>query len=171
MGPWGALVMSFFGAGFATWASVLLAGWASPTLALGPLVFLAVAVVASLKIRRTAKGAYSPSPGAARVMSLSSAAEGVAIPIVALTLANTGHAKATLPGIALVVGLHFLPMAWAIPFRFFYVLAAVLIMTACAGFLFSQPGGSILVGYVAALTLWIASVLALRRGPRATRGV
>ena len=48
---------------------------------------------------------------AARVMSWSSAAEGVAIPIVAPTLANTGHADATLPGIALGVGLHSLPMA------------------------------------------------------------
>ena len=99
---------------------------------------------------------------------MSSAAEGVAIPIVALTLANTGHADATLPGIALVVGLHFLPMAWAIPFRFFYVLAAVLVIAACIGFLVGQPNGSILVGYVASLTLWTASILAIgRRRPAA----
>ena len=168
MGPWGALIMSFFGASFCTWASVLLAGWASPLLAVGPLVFLTLAAVASRKIRRSSKGAYSPSPEAARIMSLSSAAEGVAIPIVALTLANTGHADATLPGIALVVGLHFLPMAWAIPFRPFYVLAAVLVIAACAGFLVGQPNGSILVGYIAALTLWTASILAIaRRRPAA----
>ena len=163
MGPWGALVMSFFGASFCMWASVLLAGWSSPLLAIGPLVFFALAAIASHKIRRSARGAYSPSPKAARVMSLSSAAEGVAIPIVALTLANTGHADATLPGIALVVGLHFLPMAWAIPFRFFYVLAAVLVTVACTGFLVGQPNGSILVGYVASLTLWTASILAIAR--------
>ncbi len=168
MGPWGALVMSFFGASFCTWASVLLAGWSSPVLAIGPLVFLALATVAGRKIRRSAQGAYSPSREAGRIMSSSSAAEGFAIPIVALTLANTGHADATLPGIALVVGLHFIPMAWAIPFRFFYVLAAVLVIVACAGFLIGQPNGSILVGYVASLTLWSASILAIaRRRPAA----
>ena len=125
MGPWGALIMSFFGAGFFTWANVLAIGWRSPVLAVGPVMFIALAALAGSKIRRSADGAYAPSRKAGQIISWASAAEGVGIPIVALTLANTGHADATLPGVALVVGLHFIPMACAIPFKPFFACAAL----------------------------------------------
>lgn len=165
MGPWGALIMSFFGAGFFTWANVLAIGWRSPVLAVGPVVFIALAALAGSKIRRSADGAYAPSRKAGQIISWASAAEGVGIPIVALTLANTGHADATLPGIALVVGLHFIPMAWAIPFKPFFACAALLVCAAIVGFTLRQPVGSSVSGYVAAITLWGASIAAINRKP------
>ena len=163
MGPWGALIMSFFGASFFAWASVLAAGWRTPLLIVPLIVWPSIAYSAWRMIKKAVPRAYSPSSHAARVMSWASAGEGVGIPIVALALANTGHQNVVLPGIAVVVGLHFLPMAWAIPFKPLYGPAASLLLASAIGFGLSQPVGSILVGVVSAITLWVASIFALWR--------
>ena len=89
--------------------------------------------------------------------------EGITMLVVINLLNNTGHENVVLPGIVMVVGLHFLPMAFAIPFRPFFVLSAVLIATSLAGFIVQQPTGSIVAGLAAAIALWAASVAALRR--------
>jgi len=163
MGPWGALIMSFFGASFFAWASVLAAGRRTPLFIVPLIVWPSIAYSAWRLINRAARGAYAPPRRAARIMSWASAGEGVGIPIVALALANTGHQDVVLPGIAAVVGLHFLPMAWAIPFKPLYGPAASLLSASAIGFGLSQPAGSILVGVVSAITLWVASIFALWR--------
>ena len=155
--------MSFFGGSFFAWAIVLTAGWRTPLLVIPVLIFLGFAAAAGLKLKRADGHLYAPSEHASKVMSWASAAEGVGIPVVALTLANTGHQAQVLPGIAAVVGLHFLPMAWALPFRPFYASAAFLLLAAVLGFSLQQPAGSIIAGAAAAFTLWTASFFALRR--------
>ena len=164
MGPWGALIMSFFGGFFFVWASVLEGGWRNPLLIV-PLAVVAVLTWAALKvIASTPRDVHALSPRAERVISWATAAEGIGIPVIALTLANTGHGAVVLPGIALVVGLHFLPMGWAIPFAPFLLLGGGLLIAACSGFVVAQPAGSMLAGYSSALALWTASALAIRRG-------
>ena len=163
MGPWGVLVMSFFGGSFCAWATVLAVGWHTPLLIIPVLVFVGLAAASVRKLRRSDGHIYAPSEHAKKVTSWASAAEGVGIPVVALTLANTGHQSQVLPGITAVVGLHFLPMAWAIPFRPFYASAACLLLAAALGFSLQQPAGSIIAGAAAALTLWSASFFALWR--------
>ena len=64
---------------------------------------------------------------------------------------------------ALVVGLHFLPIAFAAGFRPFYVLGAALIVAAVAGFIVGAPMGGEVAGFMAAGALWIASGIAIRR--------
>jgi hypothetical protein len=164
MGPLGALIMSFFGGVFFAWASVLAAGWRTPLLVVPVVVFAILAYAALQMIGRAPPGTYAPTKRAARIMSWASAAEGIAIPIVAMGLANTGHENLLAPGIAVVVGLHFLPMAWGIPFKPFYGLAASLLLASAIGLVSPQPAGSIFVGLVGSVTLWTASILALRRG-------
>ena len=74
-----------------------------------------------------------------------------------------------LPAIALVVGLHFLPIAHAASFRPFYVLGAFLMMFAVIGFLVTPPVGGDIAGIAAALGLWFASAAAISRDRQAKR--
>lgn len=168
MGPWGALIMGFFGGIFFAAASVIAGGWKSPYLIIPFLVLAVIAVIARRMMKHAGPASFDASPRAGRIISLSSIAEGVGIPVVALTLANTGHINLLLPGVAVVVGLHFLPMAYAIPFRPFYGLALLLLLAALAGMLIQQPEGSVIAGFAAACVLWVASGVALTRKPAIT---
>ena len=165
MGPWGSIIMSFFGAVFLTAATVTAIGWKTPFLLIPCLAFAAIATIASHRINRAPNGRFEPDARAERLIARSSIAEGILIPVVAMTLANTGHNDLVLPGIALVVGLHFLPMAYAIPSRPFYLLAAALILAAAAGMVLHQPAGSIIAALTASLALFLASAVALSRNP------
>ena len=166
MGPWGALVMSFFGGVFFS-VALAQAGFAKLPFLLVPI--LVVAVIAAIAVRMIARAPparYTPSADARKIMSRATIAEAIGIPVVALTLANIGHNDLVLPGIAIVVGLHFVPMAYAIPFRRLYGNAALLVAGGVAGLILQQPAGSIISGAVGALTLWAASVFALARPRR-----
>ncbi|MGC5749299.1 hypothetical protein J4P41_11795 [Gluconobacter sp. NFX36] len=72
---------------------------------------------------------------------------------------------------ALVVGCHFLPIAFAGGFRPFYVLRATLIVVATAGFLVGVPMGGEVAGLMAAGALWLASGIAIRRDWLAKRKI
>lgn len=63
----------------------------------------------------------------------------------------------------LVVGLHFLPIAFVAGFRPFYVLGAALIVAATVGFVVGAPIGGEVAGLMAAEALWLASGIAIRR--------
>ncbi len=161
MGPWGTVIMGFFGGVFFAAADVIALGW-NFTLIVPVLVFGAMATIAARKIGQAPAGRFDAGRKAGRIIAAATSAEGVGIPMVALVLLNTGHGDEVLPGIAVVVGLHFLPMAYGIPFRPFYVLGSFLLLGAVAGFLLRQPEGSIVAGMAAAGVLWAASWLALR---------
>jgi hypothetical protein len=165
MGPWGAIIMSFFAGVFFTAATVLATGWKSPLLLIPFLVFAVIATLAARRIKQGLPGAFEPDARAGKIISWASIAEGVGIPAMAMLLANTGHNDIVLPDVALIVGLHFVPMAYAIPFRPFYLLTALLILAAVAGTLLKQPTGSIMAGLAASLALRLASALALTRKP------
>ena len=68
-----------------------------------------------------------------------------------------------LPAMALVVGLHFLPIAYGAAFRAFYILGAALIVVALIGFATPTPLGGYIAGIVAAMCLWTASLLGVLR--------
>ncbi len=162
MGPWGAIVMSFFGSVDLIWASWPYAvrpfAYAAALTA-----FISVVIAARQRLRDTSIIAMRPDERAQKIISWASIGEGVGIPVVAIVLANTGHADAVLCGIGLVVGLHFVPMAYAIPFPSVYALAGAILVTAAIGFALPQPMGSAVAGVGAAAALYIAAGVALRR--------
>lgn len=161
MGPWGAIIMSFFGSVF---FALAVTPYASSGIYSVPVAIFAGAATGAWRIiRDRPAGATRPGARAERIIRWATIGEGIGIPLVAILLANTGHAGANLCGIALVVGLHFIPMAYAVPFRPFYPLAAALIVAAAIGFVLRQPLGSAVAGVGAAAGLWFASAAALRR--------
>ena len=166
MGAWGALIMSFFAAVFA--ALTLYWQWhvIGPGLAAPFVPTVLIMLLAVQTIRRPGEGA-APSRRGARAIMWSSIAEGVGLFIGANVVINLHRPDLLLPTMALVVGLHFLPIAWGASFRPFYTLGMVLIVAAVVGILAPPPIGGVISGLSAALALWTASGLAFARDRRA----
>jgi hypothetical protein len=127
--------------------------------------FLAFALIASaaFMIIRLPGESIAPSKQAESVIMWSSIGEGMGLFVAANLVINLGHRDLLLPAMALVVGLHFLPMAYAIPFRPFWLLGIALLLAAALGFGIGQPMGGEVAGFAAALALTAAALLALRR--------
>ena len=166
MGAWGALIMSFFGAVFA--ALTMFWQWhvSSAALAVPFAAFAVIGLMAAHVIRLPGTG-IRPSEKAARTIMWSSIAEGVGLFFASNIVLNLHRPELLLPAMELVVGLHFLPIALAAPFRPFYILGAALILSALAGFLMRAPTGGEVAGLMAATCLWIAATVAVRRDWRA----
>lgn len=162
MGPWGAIIMSFFGAVFFAMAVVPTAGWRTPLLVVPCLAF-ALLTAAAVRVLRSGAAVVTPDARAERVITWATVGEGIAIPVLVTVLDNTGHHAWRLSGIALIVGLHFLPMAYAIPFAPFYALGAALVAAAAVGTMLPAPLGGIVAGLSASAALWTASAFAVRR--------
>ena len=76
----------------------------------------------------------------------SSIGEGIGLFLAANIVINLHRPDLLLPAMALVVGLHFLPIAFAAGFRPFYVLGLALIAVASSGFIVGEPTGGSLAG-------------------------
>ena len=97
-----------------------------------------------------------------RVFMWSSIGEGIGIFFVINILANVGMADRYMAGIALIVGLHFIPIAWGVPMRIAFVQAAILLALSAAGFLITSPShAALIVGFGGAATLWFAAVASI----------
>jgi hypothetical protein len=162
MGAWGAIIMSFFGALFASLTLAFELHWTGIMLGLPFLGFVAIAAAAGLALRSPGEG-IAPSKQAERVIMWSSIAEGVGLFAAAQVTISLGHREMLLPAMALVVGLHFLPMAHAIPFRPFYGLGIALLAASAAGFAVGGVTGAEVAGFAGTVALWIAAILAVGR--------
>lgn len=162
MGAWGAMIMGFFGAMFA--ALTLSWHWhvTGPALGLPFIGFALIALVAVVIIRAPGTGMVA-SGKAGRVIMWSTIAEGVGLFLAANIVVNLHHPDLLLPAMALIVGLHFLPIAFSAPFRPFYVLGGALIGAAMIGFVVQGPLGGEIAGLTAGAGLWVAAIVALRR--------
>lgn len=168
MGAWGALIMSFFGAAFAS----LTLSWqwhiSGVVLALPFLIFLLIGIAAAHVIRLPGDG-IKPSAKAERAIMWSSIGEGIGLFIAANLVVNLHRPDLLLPAMALVVGLHFLPIAFAARFRPFHALGMALILAALAGFVLGAPANGVVAGLSAASALWVAAIIAVRRDGRSKR--
>ena len=165
MGFWGAMIMSFWGTVFAIAGIVQLDSARSPYLAIPVAVFAAFAVYAR-SVHRAISGQgqiRKLTQRAEKVVQWATIGEGVGI-LIAINVANNlGHPELKLAAIALVAGLHFLPMAYGIPFRQFYVLGAALVFTSILGMCMPQPMGNAFAVFMACVGLWMAALFAMRR--------
>ena len=101
----------------------------------------------------------------ARLVGVWSAVEGALIVGVDNVLANTGRVRDVLPATAVIVGLHFLPLARGIPQPAYYATGAALVALGVVGLALADPYAWALAGFGSALVLWLASVgISVRRG-------
>jgi hypothetical protein len=162
VGAWGALIMSFFGAVFASLTLYWQWHLSGVILALPFLAFVLIGFAASYVIRTPGEG-IKPSPKEERAIMWSSIGEGVGLFLAANIVINLHRPDLLLPSMALVVGLHFLPIAFAAGFRPFYVLGIALVAAAMMGFILGAPTGGEVAGFMAAGALWLAAGIAVRR--------
>jgi hypothetical protein len=162
VGASGAIIMSFFGAVFASMTLLLQLKWSGLELGLPFIGFAVMAIAAMLAIRLPGDGFVRPE-GSGRVMLWSSIGEGIGLFIVANLLVNLGHDEWLLPAMALVVGLHFIPIAYWAPFRQLYILAVAIMLGGVVGLAIHQPTGGLIAGFTAAGALGLASIAAIRR--------
>ncbi len=168
MSAWGAIVMSFFGSLFAAVTMYLQCNVSGAVLALPFMGCFVLWLAAGYVVRLPGEGIVL-SEKARRAMMWSSIGEGIGLFLVSVLLVNVGRLDLRLPAMALIVGLHFLPIAFAVSFRPIYVLGAALILSAIVGFCTRAPLGGEIAGLVAAISLWVASLLALYRDWNAKR--
>lgn len=162
VGARGALIMSFFGAVFAALTLYWQAHLSGFVLAVPFLVFLLVGLAASHVLRLPGPG-VKPSPEEERAIMWSTIGEGIGLFVAANAVVNLHRPDLLLPSMALVVGLHFLPIAFSAGFRPFYVLGTALVLAAVLGFVVPAPTGGEVAGFMTAAALWIASGIAVRR--------
>ncbi|WP_249211996.1 hypothetical protein [Gluconobacter cerinus] len=154
--------MSFFGAVFAS----LTLNWhldlSGIALAVPFLGFVLIGLAAMYVICLPGDG-IKPTPKEERAIMWSSIGEGTGLFLASNIVINLHRPDLLLPSMALVVGFHFLPIAFAAGFRPFYILGAALIVAAIVGFVMGAPMGGEVAGLMAAGVLWLASGLAIRR--------
>jgi hypothetical protein len=166
MSAWGALIMSFFGALFVALTMYWQLHLSGALLALPFLGFALIAIAAALVIRLPGTGVILPAKAEKAIM-WATIGEGVGLFLAANFAVNLHRTDLLLPAMALVVGLHFIPIGIAAAFRPFLVLGGALILAAVAGVLLPAPTGGEVAGLAAALALWTASILAITRDRRA----
>jgi hypothetical protein len=156
----GAVIMAFFAT---VWWVVGLRIAGQP-LALIIGVPLLVIVVLGVAARGGGQSAMSRAEHdrRGRLVGVASAVEGIAIFVVANVLGNTGKASYDAPAIAIIVGLHFLPLAWGLPAGAYYATAAALVAIGGIGIALPDATQRLLVVSVgAAGILWLTSLGAM----------
>lgn len=118
MGAWGALIISFFGAVFASLTLYWHMDLSGIALAVPFLGFLLIGLAAMYVIRLPGDG-IKPTPKEERAIMWSSIGEGIGLFLASNIVINLHRPDLLLPSMALVVGLHFLPIAFAAGFRRF----------------------------------------------------
>jgi hypothetical protein len=157
--------MGFFGSVFAIltlyWQyNIFGIEWALPAL-----VFALISIAAVAVIRLPGIG-ITPTEAVNRTIMWSSIAEGIGLFLATNIVVNLHRLDLRLPSMALIVGLHFLPIAWVARFRPFYILGSVMILAAALGFIAPDPTGGSIAGAVSALGLWGAAIMGINRDRR-----
>lgn len=92
-----------------------------------------------------------------RIVGIASAVEGVAIFAAVTVLVNLGRRDLIAPAVAIIVGVHFLPLARWFPAPIYYLTAALLVAVGMAGAgVQDLPARVLTVGIGAAAVLWLS---------------
>ena len=131
--------------------------------------FLPVALICLalfwLARKQTARRPNQPTANG-RLVGIASAVEGLLIFIAINVLQNIGRPNLITPAVAVIVGLHFWPLARWLPARGYYLTGAALVVVGAAGLLVPDPGArALVVSLAAAGVLWLTSLWVLTKMP------
>jgi len=159
----GSIIMSFFAT---IWwiVGVLNSGW-SPIVSFGIPIAIFVFLFANRKKENITHTDLSEQEGRriGRIVGIASGAEGIIIFVVVNILSNIGKSDLLSPIIAIIVGLHFIPLARWIPAKLYYYTALVLVAVGTIGLFISDSNLRLKFACLgSALALWITSYIVLR---------
>lgn len=170
MGARGGLIMGVFGALFVA----LSTNWyrhASGLALVPPFAMFAVIALAAVLVMRLPGDGVIPDGYARKIIKWSSIGEGIGLVVGSNLVILSNRLDLMLPVMALVVGLHFLPMGLMIGFPPFLIVGAAMILSAIIGFAIPAPSGGEIAGFGSGAILWAAAVLAIRRDWLARRSI
>lgn len=156
----GAMIMGIFAAIW--WVVGIRASGHGSALMYGVALFITGAIITAAL--RLGAGIASPEEHArrGRLVGIASGVEGVLILVAVNVLANIGKRDFSAPVVAIIVGLHFLPLARWLPARFYYVTSALLVGCGIAGFSVADADRRLLtVSIGAACALWLTCAVVL----------
>jgi hypothetical protein len=166
----GAIVTSVFATIW--WTVGIWASHASPLLYCVPLVVSAVIIGTAFRQERNIAAPTADGRRIGRVVGIASACEGIAILAAFVFLPNMQKNDFSASVQAIIVGLHFIPLARWLPARPYYGTAALLVALGVTGFAIGDA--DLHVQYVClggACTLWLSQGLGMRTGYRRCRGI
>jgi hypothetical protein len=166
----GALVMTGFGAfwmvsganalGLLTWEMWLIIAILTGLLCLGALRRLQAA--RRMPTAAATASQSQPIQTRRRRFGIVLAFEWVPIFLVVFILGRTGHPELILPAIAVIVGLHFIPLAILFDFPLYYWTGAAFVLVAVASFAIGHPAlRQAITCLGCGLSLWLTSTVLL----------
>ena len=160
----GAVIMAVFAA---VWCVLgILASGHAPLVIYGIPVLITGAAIGVASRRRAGRGSFAAGERSrqGRLVGLASGAEGLAILVAVNVLVNIRKPDFIAPAVAMIVGLHFLPLARWLPARLYYATCALLVALGVAGFMIADARQRALVVCLgAACVLWLTSAIVLRQ--------
>lgn len=155
-------VLSLFAAAWAC-AALRFSGAAPP--------FLIVPIAISLALLalgwRGSRAFQSRGRHVGKLVALWTSIEMIALVVTANVLENQHRADLMLPLGAIIVGLHFFPLARGIPVRLYHSTGAGMLVAGVAGLLVPAAERQMVAGMGAALVLWATALVIVLRGRRA----
>jgi hypothetical protein len=152
----GVVILNVFAAVWAEWALV-----SSPFpywVRLIPIVVsLAIIALYVPAIRHAPEQTGDENRRRGRLIGIASAAEGIAIFVIANVLLNIGRFDQFAPAVAIIVGLHFIPLALGLPLRAYLWMALVFVAIGLWGFMLPSTVRVLTVGSAAALAMWVTT--------------
>jgi hypothetical protein len=123
--------------------------------AVGP----AISVILIFVARARLKNAPQPGPDerkrAGRIIGWASGVEGLALALAGHLLITAGLSAYVASAIAVIVGLHFLPLAKLLPVPIYYLTALLLVLAGLAGLAIDVAHRPLAISMTAAVVLWL----------------
>ncbi len=140
-------------------------GYTSPLTYVIPLVVTGLIAIAALRGRaRFEQVPPEEHARRGRLVGIASGIEGLAILLAVNVLAHIGRSDYAAPVIAIIVGLHFVPLAQRLPASLYYGTGALLTALGICGLAVRHPDQRLLIVSVgAACVLWLTCVVVLGR--------
>jgi hypothetical protein len=156
--------MAFFAA--AWWVAGVLGGHQFTGLAaIGPVVSVVMVLAARARLSDAPAADPAHKKRRNRIVGWAAGLEGLAIFVAANFLNRNGLGDYIFPVVAIIVGLHFLPMAKLLPMGIYYLSAALLVAVGVVGLFVPAMDRPFAVGVSAAIVLWITCLARLAKSP------
>ncbi len=122
--------------------------------------FLSIGVINWAIMRTTGDPAPDPAvrKRSVRLIAIASTVEGVLIVIAANIMINIGRPDLTIAAIAVVVGLHFWPLAWGLKVPLYWTTGLLLALVGIGGALgMTEPLRDVAIAFACAIILWLSA--------------
>jgi hypothetical protein len=151
----GVIIMSIFAAGWWILGSRATGHVSIPFLTI-PIVVSTLLILYALRYSPRTERSATEGKRIGGLIGVASGFEGFGIFLAVNILNNTGHAQFLAPVVAIVVGLHFFPIAYWLPMPRYYLSAVSLCLLGIAGFWIGNEEARILfISLGAASILWL----------------